>query len=59
LKARTNPDPKLAGKLAKEIFDLQEQLRQKAKAYGIKGEGGAAAKGKPLTPPARHGWYCW
>ncbi len=60
LKTQTNIDPKLAGKLAKEIFDIQEQLRKTAKAYGIKGEGGAASKGEPPAAlPMRRGWWCW
>jgi hypothetical protein len=59
LKAKTNPDPKLAGTLAKEIFEIQELLRKKAKAYEIKGVGGATSKGEPPEAQMRRGWWCW
>ena len=36
LMGRENPDEKKAGKLAGEIFDLRNQLRQKATEHGLK-----------------------
>ena len=58
LMAQPNPDPKQAGKLAQEIFEIRHQLREKAQSYGFAGRGPRGNwHGRHMGPYA--GGYCW
>ncbi len=61
LMASPDPDPTRANKLSKEIFDIQAQLREKARQYDISG---MRHRGPHNHGRHRHGaWncgaYCW
>ncbi len=59
LMAGSNPDPGRAGRLSREILDLREQLRVKARGfYGRRHGGGHHGWGR--GPDGwRCGGYCW
>jgi zinc resistance-associated protein len=58
LMAQPNPDPKEAGKLSQEIFEIRNQLRAKAESYGFAGRGPRGNwHGDHMGPYA--GGYCW
>ncbi len=61
LMARPDPDPTRAGELSKEIFDIQAQLREKARQYEISGmrHRGSHNHGRHHRGAWNCGAYCW
>jgi hypothetical protein len=61
LMARPDPDPTRTSTLSQEIFDLQNQLREKAQNYGISGM--RHRRSYHSGPYPSGGWncgaYCW
>jgi zinc resistance-associated protein len=58
LMAQPNPDPKEAGKLSQEIFEIRNQLRAKAESYGFAGRGPRGNWHDDHMGPYAGG-YCW
>jgi len=65
LMAGTHPDPKAAARLSREITGLREQIRTKAREFGVTGPGGNGSYGRhmghsgPYCCGAAHGgWRC-
>ncbi|MBW2107753.1 MAG: hypothetical protein JRI36_03680 [Deltaproteobacteria bacterium] len=61
LLAQPKPDPKQAGKLSKEIAEIQGQLRAKARASGaaVPCWGGGPGPAAPGYAHGYCGWGCW
>ena len=57
--AKSNPDPKRAADLNKQITSLHDQLRSKAQAYNLPAPGARSGYG-PMSGYSRGGYgWCW
>ena len=65
LMVQSNPDPKKAGQISREIAGLHGQLQAKAGARGLGAQGGPGRYSAPIRPygygygSGYGGWACW